>query len=204
MMYFCDETVNAVLNFYQQVIRHPYLENSALILPSPTGWVSIENVDGKNETVLDLLRHLPYLRAENPYEQLLVNYEATPVVYANSQDRLGEATYPSPAHCLYFTQSADHLDTSLILDTDQGTITEFSRAGSHITVVPLEEYDALPEMEKWKAYRTLPAAEFLGRWTRRFGGLVWMLVPNPVGQPATGRFYSRAGVEAEEEEELVR
>lgn len=202
-MYSRDETVNAVLKFYQQITRHPYLDASALVLPPPAGWNSIVNVEGKNETVLDLLRHLPYLRAENPYEQLLVNYETIPVLYADSQDSIGgEDVYPLPAHCVYLTHSFDHLGTSLILDTNEGTITEFSQAGSHLTI-PFDVYESLPETEKWKAHRTLPTTELLDKWTSRYDKLAWMLVPNPARQPTTGRFYSRAEVESEEDE-LVR
>ncbi|KZV81332.1 hypothetical protein EXIGLDRAFT_613040 [Exidia glandulosa HHB12029] len=199
LLYSRDDTVNAVLQFYEQIIRHPHLDDSALVLPPPTGWDSITNVDGKNETVLDLLRHLPYLRPQGPYERLLVNYETIPVLHTDSHDRLGEDVYPLPAHCVYLTHSVDHLGTSLILDTNEGTITEFSHAGSHLTV-PYEEYEALPETEKWKAHRTLPAAELLARWAERYDKLVWMLVPNPVRQPTTGRFYSRAEFELEEED----
>lgn len=200
-MYSRDETVNAVLKFYQQITRHPYLDGSALVIPPPTGWPSIVNVDGKNETVLDLLHHLPYLRPENPYERLLVNYETIPVLYIDSQDRPGKDVLPLPAHRVYLTRSVDHLGTSLILDTNEGTITEVSHSRSHLTV-PFEGYEALPETEKGNAYRILPITEFLDRWTQRYHKLVWMLVPNPVRQPTTGRFYSRA--EFESEEELVQ
>lgn len=86
----------------------------------------------------------------------------------------------------------------MILDTNEGTITEFYHTGSHITV-PYEEYEALPEAEKWKAHRTRPTTELLDNWTQRYEKLVWMLVPNPIRQPVTGRFYSRAVSSAEEE-----
>ncbi|KAI9730800.1 MAG: hypothetical protein M1818_008080 [Claussenomyces sp. TS43310] len=193
-MYSRDETVNAVLRFYQTIIRHPYLNNATLIVPPINGWTSI-NIEGKNGTVLDLLRHLPYLRLENA-EELIIHWETIPICYSDNQDR--SLTHPVPAHCIYLARAESYLGTSLILDTNKGTITEFNHTGSHITV-PYEEYEALPESEQWKAHRTTPTTEFLDKWTQRYEKLVWMLVPNPVGHPVTGRFYSRAVSSAEEE-----
>ncbi|KUI56200.1 hypothetical protein VP1G_10844 [Cytospora mali] len=117
-MYSRDETVSAVLNFYQQMTRHPYLDSSALALPPPTGWTRLD------------LHH-------KPSEKLLINYETIPIL-------------------------VDYLGSALILDTDEGTMTEFSHAGSRLTV-PFEEYEALLETEKLKAHRVLPTAEFLDR-----------------------------------------
>ncbi|KAI0139055.1 hypothetical protein F4776DRAFT_617889 [Hypoxylon sp. NC0597] len=198
-MYSRDRTTGAVLRFYQEVIRHPYLNCNVLIVPPPNGWNSI-NIQRKNQTVLDLLRHLPYLRPEKQYERLLVHWETIPICYCDNKNDW--EIYPLPAYCVYLTHSLDREGTSLILDTNEGTIIEFSHIGSHITV-PYEEYEALPDADKWKAHRTSPIAEFLDSWTRRYEKLVWMIVPNPISQPTTGRFYSRAETSAEEEE-LVR
>ncbi|KAI1407236.1 hypothetical protein F5Y13DRAFT_133565 [Hypoxylon sp. FL1857] len=195
-MYSRDDTARAVLRFYQEVIRHPYLNDNALIIPPPTGWDSIK-IQGKNETVLDLLRHLPYLRSENQYRRLLVHWETVPVCYPDTQN--SQEVYPLPAYCVYLTHSVDREGTSLILDTNKGTTTEYTHTGSHI-IVSCEEYDALPESDKWKVHRTSPITEFFDSWTRKYEKLVWMLVPNPIGQPTTGRFYSRAETRVEEEE----
>lgn len=64
-MYSRDETVAAVLSFYRQIIKLPYLDEAALLIPPANGWDSIDveahRARGKNGTVIDLLRHLPYL-----------------------------------------------------------------------------------------------------------------------------------------------
>ncbi|KAI1101395.1 hypothetical protein F4804DRAFT_11893 [Jackrogersella minutella] len=195
-MYSQDETISAVLRFYQEVIRHPYLNDDALIIPSPSGWDSI-NIQGKTETVLELLRHLPYLRAEKRFDELIIHWETVPICYPHHQDY--HEIYPLPAHCVYLAHSFDREGPSLILDTNEGTLTEFYRTGSHITIND-EDYEALPEPDKWKAHRTSPITEFLDTWARRYEKLVWMLAPNPSGRPMTGRFYSRAKSSAEEEE----
>ncbi|KFZ22960.1 hypothetical protein V502_02561 [Pseudogymnoascus sp. VKM F-4520 (FW-2644)] len=194
-MYSRVETVNSILRFYQTVIRHPYLNNATLIIPPVNGWNSIK-IEGKNGAVLDLLCHLPYLRPENASEELIIYSETIPICYLENQDRL--LFYPLPAHCIYLARAESYLGTSLILDTNEGTITEFCQTGSHITI-PYEDYEALPKAEKWKAHRTTPIMELLDNWTKRYEELVWMLVPNPISQPVTGRFYSRAMSSTEEE-----
>ncbi|KAK6069976.1 hypothetical protein SCUP234_10391 [Seiridium cupressi] len=187
-MYSRDETVKAVLEFYQEIVRHPYLNDSALVVPPPKGWDGI-NVAGKNETVLDLLRHLPYIRLEKSIEQPLIHWETIPICYSGGTNR--QEFYTIPPHCIYFAHSVDREGTSLILDTDKGTITEFSHTGENI-VIPYEEYEALNEAEKWTAFRSTPTTEFFNTWTTMYEKLVWMLVPGPIGQPVTGNFYSRA------------
>ncbi|RFU26292.1 hypothetical protein B7463_g10055, partial [Scytalidium lignicola] len=194
-MYSRDETVNAVLRFYQTVLRHPYLNNNTLIVPPANGWASI-NIQGENETVLDLLRHLPYLHPEKASEELTIYFETIPICYSDNRDR--PPLHPLPSHCIHLARAQSYLGTSLILDTNEGTITEFNHYGSEITV-PYEEYDALPEAEKWKAHRTTLTVELLDSWTRKYEKLVWMLVPNPIGRPMSGRFYGRAMSSAEEE-----
>ncbi|KAI2464657.1 hypothetical protein F4781DRAFT_59856 [Annulohypoxylon bovei var. microspora] len=200
-MYSRDETIDAVLRLYRQVIKHPYINDNVLILPPLNGWDSI-NIQGKNGTVLDLLHHLPYLHLEKPYERLLIHWETIPICYSDPNSlNTQEEVYPLPAHCVYLTHSLDREGISLILDTHEGTISEFSNTGSHI-VVPYEEYEALPESENWKAHRTTPVIELLDSWTRKYENLIWMLVPNTISQPTTGRFYSRAESSVEEDELL--
>lgn len=94
----------------------------------------------------------------------------------------------------------DRDGTALILDTNDGIITDMGPR-SHIEV-PYEEYDVLPLAEKWTKHRKTPIKEFLDAWTERYKKIVWMLVPNPVGRPMSGRFYSRAERPAVEEELL--
>ncbi|KIN06920.1 hypothetical protein OIDMADRAFT_46837 [Oidiodendron maius Zn] len=96
-MYSRDEIINAILRFYQTIIRHPYLNNSTLVVPPVNGWTSI-NI-GKNRTVLDLLCYLPYLRLENPSEELIIHWETIPICYLDKQDK--RLLYPLPAHCIY-------------------------------------------------------------------------------------------------------
>ncbi|KAI1082049.1 hypothetical protein F5B20DRAFT_578821 [Whalleya microplaca] len=104
-MYSRDETVNAVLGFYQAVLHHPYLDDDALIIPPPTGWDSITAPEGKKRG-----------RTGPP--------PPSPLSPPNIQPRQ-ENDPPLPAHCIRLTRSLDREATSLILDTDAGTVTEF-------------------------------------------------------------------------------
>ncbi|KAK0100842.1 hypothetical protein ONS95_007289 [Cadophora gregata] len=207
-MYSQDETISAILKLYQQIILHPYLPSTTLITPPPTGWPTIsEPTPSKNATVISLLRHLPYLQSESISERILINYETLAINYSSSSQgqRTGgsfaEDIYPLPDHCVYLSRSIDREGIALILDTNEGIITHMS-SGSQLQV-PYEEYDAVPFEEQWKMYEKVPVKEFFDAWTERFKKLVWMLVPNPSGEPTGGRFVSRA-VFAAEEEELLR
>ncbi|KAI0016286.1 hypothetical protein F4780DRAFT_783341 [Xylariomycetidae sp. FL0641] len=201
-MYSRDETVSAVLGFYQEVTRHPYLESSALILPPTDGWGSIRVPPGKSGQIHDLLSHLPYLRASRAFQRLLVSWETVPICYADGGPdswHSPEENYRLPAHCINLTQGVGREGMCLILDVDAGTVTEFSHADAPITI-PYDEYENLPEEDRWRAHVTTPVVDFFTAWTHRYRRLVWMLTPNPVGQPTTGRFYNRADSRAEEEE----
>ena len=76
----------------------------------------------------------------NASEELIIHSETIPICYLDNQDRL--LFYPLPAHCIYLACAELYLGTSLILDTNEGTITEFCQTESHIPV-PYEDYKAL-------------------------------------------------------------
>lgn len=188
-MYSRDEICHAVLKFYHQILRHPYLDDDILIIPPPQGWSSINTTAGKDETVVDLLRHLPYLSRSSPSSGQLLIYPGTiPICYQGREEQHREQEYPLPAHCVYLARREDYLGRDLILDTSNGAVTEFA---SDNTSVPYDEYEALPEAEKWRAHRTVPLTELLDAWIRMYEKLGLVVAPNPIGQPVAGRFYSR-------------
>lgn len=121
-----QETIDAITAFYKQVIRHPYLQDTALKIPLSSGWgdaIDSERLrdQGKNEAVIDLLQRLPYLEADGEYERLLVEYETVPIAY--TQRSVGssmERVTPLPGHCVYLTEGVDREGYSLILDVSKG------------------------------------------------------------------------------------
>ncbi|KAH7360207.1 hypothetical protein BKA65DRAFT_180671 [Rhexocercosporidium sp. MPI-PUGE-AT-0058] len=199
-MYSRYETTKTILQFYQTIIRQPYLSSDALIVPPAGGWPATSiNGEGKNETVVELLRHLSYLRSENTSEELTIHSECIPINYLDLDKDLQSFGLPLlPGHCVYLARAGSYLNTSLILDTESGTVIEYSLMANDITV-SMEEYERLPEEDRWKAHPAIPVVELFDSWARKYEKLVWMLVPNPIGQPVTGRFYSRAAFKAEEE-----
>ncbi|KAI0798291.1 hypothetical protein GGR55DRAFT_684788 [Xylaria sp. FL0064] len=188
-MYSRAEICSEILEFYSHIIRHPYLDDDALIIPPAEGWSTIYNTAGKDATVVDLLRHLPYLHRSSPSTGQLLIYPGTiPICHRDSEAPYQEQMYPLPAHCVYLARRADYLGRDLILDTSNGTVTEFSYDNP---LLPEDEYEMLPEAERWRAHPTVPIPELLCKWTRMYEELDWMVVPNPIGQPETGRFYKR-------------
>lgn len=69
-----DLLVKCVTRFYELLVHAAYLPASMIEYPPPTGWTDEElTVDmlralGRNETVIDLLRHMPYIKLEPKYE----------------------------------------------------------------------------------------------------------------------------------------
>jgi hypothetical protein len=123
----CSEIVDAVLAFYQQVIRHPYLDDAALKIPPTSGWENMELAGvqnpGKSEAVIELLKRLPYLESTGQYERLLVQYETVPIDWTQRSYVAMEQVNPLPAHCVYLTEGVDCEGYSLILNVEEGAYT---------------------------------------------------------------------------------
>ena len=66
-----------------------------------------------------------------------------------------------------------------------------------------EEFEQMPELERWKAFPTAPVGEFLERWIRLFERLVWMVAPTTrLWHDDRGEYFSRARDWREEDEVL--
>jgi hypothetical protein len=123
-MYSRDETVKAILALYQQLIKHPYLDESALLIPPPSGWTTIDETAlraiGKTDTVIDLLRHLPYLSGKD--DGYTINYETVPIDFTIDSTGLINTIpeYPLPGHCIYITDGIGREGYRLIIDTEKG------------------------------------------------------------------------------------
>lgn len=119
-----QQIVEAITAFYREILRHPYLPDTALKIPPASGWDTID-VDtlrdlGKNDTVIDMIRHFPYLEADHEYRRLLVEYETVPIAYTKTIRTMIEEIQPLPGHCVYLTEGVDREGYSLILDTARG------------------------------------------------------------------------------------
>ena len=67
MPYTRDEVVTEVISFYE-FLRTMYLPDDAIAYPPVEGWPAITasylSFLGKSDAIVDLLRHLPYVRRE--------------------------------------------------------------------------------------------------------------------------------------------
>jgi hypothetical protein len=79
------EVVTALQTFYSFLARLPWLEPSDILEPPADGWpnISCDNFAplGKNRTVIDLLKHLPYLRMDGPFERYTLIWSTYPCDY---------------------------------------------------------------------------------------------------------------------------
>lgn len=121
-MYSQHGTVEAILAFYQQLIKHPYLDESALKIPPASGWDTVDaealRALGKTDAVIDLLRHLPYLDGRG--DGYLIAYETIPVDFTRTSTAMTEEVYPIPGHCIYLTEGLGREGYRLILHTERG------------------------------------------------------------------------------------
>lgn len=87
----------ALSTYYHALSKLPYIETSDIVSPPTAGWPNITVTNfaplGKNETVVALLKHLPYLR--NPglpkgyaiaFETFAIDYSAAPFTEALDAD----------------------------------------------------------------------------------------------------------------------
>lgn len=99
---------NAVTSFYKEVVKHPYLDDSALKLPPPSGWDGVDTAAlrelGKTDQVVDLLKHLPYLEDESN-DTVLVYVETTSVAYHLGKMTCMDEVNPLPGQCAYLTEA---------------------------------------------------------------------------------------------------
>ncbi|KAH0336378.1 hypothetical protein KCU81_g8593, partial [Aureobasidium melanogenum] len=199
-MYSQHGTVEAILAFYQQLIKHPYLDESALKIPPASGWDTVDaetlQALGKTDAVIDLLRHLPYLDGRG--DGYLIAFETIPVDFTETSTAMTEEVYPIPGHCVYLTEGLGREGYRLILDTERGTTTAFSIMEYELSMSEIDKYKHLPETEQWRAHRTLPTTEFFAGWTLRYERLVWFMSPRPY--LAAGTFHSRVDYWQQEEE----
>ena len=119
-----DEIIGAVTAFYRQILRHPYLAETVLKIPPASGWENTNTAYlqklAKNQTVVALLKRLPYLESSNQYERLLIGYETAVIDYTQKSDSFMEEVNPLPSHCIYLTEGIDREGYSLVLNTENG------------------------------------------------------------------------------------
>ena len=120
------EIIAAIQEFYELLIKLPYIAPNALVLPPKEGWSGVNAEElrrrGKTEEVIELLRHLPYLRAPMPGKRWMVGPDTIEITYCDGEvyDELTDSMQPVPGHCIWLTDVESRDGTGLLLDTQTG------------------------------------------------------------------------------------
>ncbi|KAI1749147.1 hypothetical protein F4782DRAFT_317654 [Xylaria castorea] len=202
------EIIAAVHEFYSTIIRLPYIEADALILPPSDGWPGV-NADelrktGKTEEVIELLRYLPYLRNPSWDRKWMLSPDTLAIAYCDGEmySPLMDELQPIPAHCIWLTTHDSRDGIDLLLDTQRGSITEWSMLERGV-MVDYADYERTDKADRWMCYPTMPAVDFSKLWKARWEKLVWIPVYNPSGGPATALWWYRAIPGSDEEEYIL-
>ncbi|KAM0798074.1 hypothetical protein BDR22DRAFT_964853 [Usnea florida] len=201
------QVIAAIHDFYSFLTKLPYIEPDALVLPPTDGWSGVNALElrkrGKTEEVIELLRRLPYLRGPAPGRKWMIGPDTIEIAYCDGElyDDFLESIQPVPAHCIWLTKMESRDGTSLLLDTQTGTITEWTIM-EHKVMLDYDEYVKVPTQDRWMAHATMPATAFFQLWKRKFEKLVWMVIYSPQGMPGTAQWYHTATTPQEEADML--
>jgi len=136
-----DILVACIKRHYDLLIRFAYLDPNAILHPPPSGWsdeqlaIDILRSLGRTETVIDLLRHLPYIKV-GYLDRYEIMVETIPINYLRDTKRFRNLTVENcegksvhdlylflvdanwPASFISLTEGRD--GTWWIIDTDEG------------------------------------------------------------------------------------
>ena len=122
-----EEVIAAIQDFYELLIKLPYVSPNTLLLPPPEGWSGVNAQElrrrGKTEEVIDFLRDLPYLRGPEPRRQWMIGPDTVEIAYCDGElyKEWLEELQPVPDHCILLTEIDARGDLSLVFDTKTGT-----------------------------------------------------------------------------------
>jgi hypothetical protein len=132
-----EAIVAAVTDFYEHMIKLPHIEPSDLLYPPPEGWSTITQSNfaplKKSREVIELLRHLPYLKTspgQHRGEESIVAWDTKPIDYREEKfqpDRIEEGVRmvtPDddifPDWVVPLTRGVDNYGIWLMLDITDG------------------------------------------------------------------------------------
>lgn len=122
-----EKIIAAIQDFYELLIKLPYVPPTALVLPPTEGWsgVNAEQLRrrGKTEDVIELLRHLPYLRAPGPRQKWMIGPTSIEIAYCDGElyKEYIDDIQPVPGHCIWLTNGESRDGIHLLLDTHTGS-----------------------------------------------------------------------------------
>ncbi|KAK3643833.1 Target of rapamycin complex 2 subunit avo2 [Elasticomyces elasticus] len=190
-----DEVCKVFLDFYNFLASMPPYEPSDVLVPPEHGWPSVTpekmSTLKKNHTVVDLLKHLPYLNMDKRndkdgkfeytilYDAELLDYRGRifdEAVQANFQPFYGPGYVPPhgsfPPWIVPFAAFTSRNGEFGLLDTTDGTITRHLNAGC--------SYDPTYAKDDPRSWRdecedeTHPAAAYFEKWRGSFQRSEWL------------------------------
>lgn len=99
------ESIKAALKaYYKALSKLPYVEESDIVYPPAEGWpnITVSNFEplGKTEAVIELLKHLPYLKNSDKEKGYAISFGTFPIDYSaapfGEPIDMGKAKYFSP------------------------------------------------------------------------------------------------------------
>lgn len=184
-----QKTIDAVLDFYKFLTQIPYISPEKLMIPPANGWDNscINETElrrrGKNDEVIDILRHLPYLDQEEYGKHWTLADNTLHINYAKGElyhDYLENDSniLPLPGHIIWLTEGFERAGCYLLLNTETWEIIEYTLLGESIEIA-YEEYEAMPPETRWTAYSKMPANYYFRLWKWRHVTLQFILVEDP-------------------------
>ena len=187
--------IETVSNFYKLLSTLPYVDPKHILSAPTGGWPNISHdvvvgVFHKTEAVLELLRHLPYLDQDRGHSnKYVIGPDVEPCDYRQVliADGTSETTKamlaPSsvvdfPAWCVPLATAKSRSGRHVILDTSDGTITEYDPEGA------ADDHDyADDDPRAWRNVcrwaedptdRTVTVTAYFERLEKRFRDLEWI------------------------------
>lgn len=149
---------------------------------------------GKTDSVIDVLRNLPYLEQEFYGDRWTMMHYTRHVNYAIGQTYSAylenDDILPLPAHIIWLTEGFERAGVYLLLDTHTWEIIEYTLLGESIQA-PYEEYEALPVEERYTAYTKMPADYYMDLWKWRHVTLNFMLIRASSHGSVTGEWFDK-------------
>ncbi|TEA19039.1 hypothetical protein C8034_v009466 [Colletotrichum sidae] len=207
-----DTVVNCLNRHYDLLVRMGYMDEAVIQRPPAAGWSDAElRVDalramGRSETVVDLLRHVPYLRENETADPVEVFTETFPLRYLRDGRWFGDASVEdfgsTPLLDLGFAPfdgevppdmvSLTHADEGVwwVVDTSEGCIYPYGSDVDHA--------HGVPEGQPWRAVEAVPIQTYFDGIYSQVGNL------EVVPAPRSGKWEARVIDEETEEGQAVK
>jgi hypothetical protein len=198
-----DAAIAAIHDFYLFLTRLPSLSASDIKSAPPSGWPELTgsflSEMGKTEAVNDLIRHLPYItsdgggNAQVAPETSVIRWNGADVRWSVEKGAVQGTLSPIgagdvPAHVCVLTE-AGRYGSWLLLDTEAGTVTDYIQFEK-----PKRDTPGPDSPDHWRAYRTLPIADFFEEWKDKYRRLEWVVLPEDEDDSVRYRFDEETDV----------